>query len=202
MKKFANLCLVLSLLLFTKNGASQTSISIFGGINHSDDQFDVSNLHHYKGIYNPQVGMEVGFEIGSKINLNLIAQYSTRGFKNDDGLEIIRWRYSFIDVISELAYNFNSRVGIGIGAYAGLKTNEETMLRNQEWIQTKNEDIINQYDYGFELMFKYSFEKIYIKLRYLYGLHEQEGRFTDFRLTEWDVNYTFEVIGISLGYKL
>ncbi|MEM1323431.1 MAG: outer membrane beta-barrel protein [Bacteroidota bacterium] len=177
MKKLT-LLLCSILLLSIHYSIAQTSIGIGGGANFSN-----VNIKDNWAELDPKTatyfyfGITPRFELNEQFAILADLEFSAKGFKTDNVMMFIgsqpvtaKSRISYLVVSPELEYRLHKNIGVALGGFFGLKTNEEQKFGDQDWISTSEFDTIKEVDYGLEGSIRVNVSSFFIKLAYSYGL--------------------------------
>ena len=180
---------------------SQFSIGIEGGMN-------LSNIKHtgfesgeidYKPSINYFAGISAKYSFNSKISLNSDFNYSVKGFRKN------RTKYTYLVFTPQAEYRINKFIGAGFGFYAGLKLDEEYKNRSNQWVSTKEQELIKSSDYGLIASVKVYYNNFFIKIAYEYGLNNIENEiYYAFSLQKdtLDIKKYNRNIQIGIGYLI
>ena len=102
--------------------------------------------------------------------------YSMQGYtlQNISNLDLLQFKYHFLHLSPEIAYQVNKYIGLGIGAYAAYKISEYNRYPDQEWEKsgtgTNSFYSFQNYDFGINFSIKPSYKQFYLRLMYKRGL--------------------------------
>jgi hypothetical protein len=151
---------------------AQFSLGLEGGLNWSTVQY--SGISGVDSKYSPGfwAGVSPRYSFDETISIITDINYSQIGhqIENEPDIENSRFRDTYWQVSPQLEYKIFDFLGVAAGFYAGFKIDEEQKMPGEDWLSTKEFDLIKNEDYGLLLAVRSYYKGFFLKLAYEHGL--------------------------------
>lgn len=149
---------------------AQFSFNVSAGPNYSSAKYhDIPNAQT-TARWGYFVGFAPAFKFNRLLSVSLESQLSTKGHFLNNVTPHYENRYTYIDIIPEVAVQVVKHVEIGLGVNYGLRLGEEQRVDEGRWHSTKPVGITKPYDLGATAKVKVSWNNFYGVVRYNHGL--------------------------------
>lgn len=100
--------------------------------------------------------------------------------KDFNGSEGVKWRYHYLDVLPQVAFQPISGLELILGANIGNSVREEFKAPDHEWTDATDVKIIQNLDVGLLAGVRGEYRQFFLQFSYLHGLTDNTDiRFTD-----------------------
>lgn len=152
------------------------------------------------------VGVAPYYKLSKQTRVVLNLQYSHKGygrFALDDPAST-SWRYSYLDLIPEVEYDFLSFLTLGVGANLGFKTEEAFREAREDWDRNPSFNTIKEMDWGLSGKAAIKLGRVSAFVRYNWGVMNVNNlRWTDVNGSPIeDASQRNRNVQIGLGYDL
>jgi hypothetical protein len=187
---------------FSESTFGQFNLDFSTGMNYSTCKFETFETFEINT--KPKLGYFLAFGPNyriKRVKFNLDFQYSNKGFEDDNSG--IKYRFSYLDFISEIEYNIVEYLTIGVGINYGLKLHE--YAKQQEgWINIDFIETIVNTDLGLVGKVKMNYNNMFGFVRYNIGIKDiSELMFTnDNGESLRGIEQSNRNLQIGIGYRL
>lgn len=168
-------CLLVSLCcFFTFVSSAQFSLGFVAGVN-------INSVKSNNELAKPSsandffFGVVPAYSFNEKYKVHAEVKYLRKGYEtalysfSSPGSIRMTYRNSYLELAPQFEYDFSRNIGVSLGIYCAIKTNESQKMNDQRWMSTNNFDFFKGTDLGLVVGFRTYFNQFTAFAMYEHG---------------------------------